>query len=514
MAADAPDPAAPDAPHDHARARELEQRTLAIVLAGGGSTRLGGRDKTRLPVAGTPSLERVLRVAPAAHLVVVGPEGEDGAGIIERHGCRFVREEPAGSGPLAAVARGLDAAPADLLADPSARVLLLAGDMPLLRTDTLERLQTADPTGRRVVALAAPDGHLQYLCASWPAALLRRTLAALAREDGSWTDLGMRRLYGLLAEDELRTVPAVGSESHDLDTPEDVDAVHRAAGPRIALAQIRVSEHVAENLSTVARTVAEAARAGARLVVLPEATLTPFGTDLRAAAEQHHAELVALLEELADRHGIVVVAGSFTPSGATRVHNTLVVRGPAGADGERLRTEYAKIHLFDAYGARESDTVAPGDRLVTLDLDGVRLGLATCYDVRFPAQFTALARAGAQAVLLPLAWGDGPGKREQLQLLLRARALDATTPVLAADQAPPEHPAGPAPRGIGRSAVIGPLGQLCQELGREEGMLLVDLDLAEIAEARRALPVLEHERDLPGSADAGARSVRSAGPTL
>lgn len=133
---------------------------------------------------------------------------------------------------------------------------------------------------------------------------------------------------------------------------------------------------------------------------------------------------------------------------------------------------------------------------MTIDLDGTRLGLTTCYDVRFPAQFTALARRGAQAVLLPLAWGDGEGKVEQLRLLLRARALDATVAVLAADQAPPPEHRGRAPRGVGHSAVIGPLGQVRQELGREEGMLLVDLDLAEVAAARAAVPVLEHERPL------------------
>ena len=101
-----------------------------------------------------------------------------------------------------------------------------------------------------------------------------------------------------------------------------------------------------------------------------------------------------------------------------------------------------------------------------------------------------------RGVLLPLAWAE-TGKREQLQLLLRARALDSTTVVLAADQAPPAEYTGKATRGIGRSAVVGPLGALRQELGREPGLLLVDLDLEEIAAARAALPVLEHRVELP-----------------
>lgn len=483
MAADAPPP-------DRSVLAASEQRTAAIVLAGGTAARLGGTDKTRLEVAGATSLDRVLRVAPAAHRIVVGPEGTDGVELIERHGCRFVREDPPRSGPLAAVARGVEALPDALVEDPRARVLVLAGDMPLLRSETLAALLLADPTGEQVVALEAPDGHLQYLCAAWPLPRLRAALDAVAHPDGGWADLGMHRLYRALGEGELRRLPARGSEATDLDTPADVEAVREAAGPRIALAQVRITGHVPENLATVRRAVEQAAAAGARLVVLPEASLIAFGHDLREAAERHHGELVALLEELVQRHGITVVAGSFTPADGARVHNTLAVCGPG------LATEYRKIHLYDAFGARESDTVAPGEDLVTIDLDGTRLGLATCYDVRFPGQFTALARRGAQAVLLPLAWGDGEGKVEQLRLLLRARALDATVAVLAADQAPPPEHRGRAPRGVGHSAVIGPLGQVRQELGREEGMLLVDLDLAEVAAARAAVPVLEHERPL------------------
>jgi predicted amidohydrolase len=154
-----------------------------------------------------------------------------------------------------------------------------------------------------------------------------------------------------------------------------------------------------------------------------------------------------------------VVAGSFSPADDGRVHNTVLVRGPGGSP----TLDYRKIHLFDAFDADESATVAPGQELITFDLEGTRFGIATCYDMRFPEQFTALARRGAQAIVLPTAWAAGPGKREQLQLLLRARALDSTSVILAADQSPPagytgkrparhrplrrRRPAGPHPSG-------------------------------------------------------------------
>jgi len=469
---------------------ETTATVAAIILAGGASSRLGGTDKTRLPIAGASALERVLRAAPVGRRIVVGPSGEDGDALAARHGARFVLEDPPRSGPLAALARGV----AEFSeGSDGAIVLVLGGDMPMLRPETLAALSAASAERSAVVALGGADGTVQFLGAAWPLGRLREALDAVEREDGGWADLSLRRLYAQLVEEELVTLPATGAEGADIDTPDALAHVRRAAGPRIALAQIEAVEDIAATFESVRGAVAEAAEEGAHLVLLPEATLTPFGTDLRAAALAHHEDFAQLVQELAEEHGLVVVAGSFSPTDDGRVHNTVIVRGPGGDP----HLDYRKIHLFDAFGADESRTVAPGDELLTFDLHGTRFGLATCYDVRFPEQFTALAQRGAQAILLPLAWKEGPGKRDQLQLLLRARALDATTAVLAADQAPPEGYSGSAARGIGCSAAVGPLGAVRQELGREPGLLLVDLDLEEIEAARAALPVLRHHVELP-----------------
>lgn len=470
---------------------ETSATVAAIILAGGASSRLGGTDKTRLPIAGASALERVLRAAPVGRRIVVGPSGEDGDALAERHGARFVLEDPPRSGPLAALARGV--AEFSEGAD-EATVLVLGGDMPMLRPETLAGLAARSAERGTVAALEGEDGHVQFLGAAWPLGRLRAALSAVEHPDGGWADLSLRRLYAQLEDGEPAMLPTTGAEASDIDTPDALAQVRRAAGPRIALAQITVSEDVEETFGIVRGAVAEAAEEGAHLVLLPEATLTPFGTDLRAAATAHHERFAQLVQELAEQHQLVVVAGSFTPTDDGRVHNTVIVRGP----GWDPHLDYRKIHLFDAFGADESRTVAPGTELVTFELEGTRLGIATCYDVRFPEQFTALAQHGAQAILLPLAWKEGPGKREQLQLLLRARALDATVAVLAADQAPPAEYRGDAARGIGRSAAVGPLGAIRQELGREPGMLLVDLDLEEIEAARAALPVLRHHVELPG----------------
>ncbi|MDO5661324.1 MAG: nitrilase-related carbon-nitrogen hydrolase [Brachybacterium sp.] len=260
---------------------------------------------------------------------------------------------------------------------------------------------------------------------------------------------------------------------------------------RCALAQVTGQEDISATLTMIEGLVLEAAHAGADLVVFPEATLTPFGTDLARAARADAARFDEHLSALAAEHALVIIAGSFTLAADGRTHNTLIVRGPG------VHADYAKIHLFDAFGTRESDTIAPGDDTVTIDVQGVRIGLATCYDVRFPELFTRLAEDGADLVVLPAAWGDGPGKTEQLRLLLRARALDATVALVAVDQAPPPDYRGKAPRGVGHSAVIGPLGQVHAELGRDPGMLVVDLDPADVAAARETLPVLRHRRSFP-----------------
>ncbi|MBP2338320.1 putative amidohydrolase [Saccharothrix coeruleofusca] len=257
---------------------------------------------------------------------------------------------------------------------------------------------------------------------------------------------------------------------------------------RVALCQISSTTDPAANLDLVRSHVAAAAAGGARLVVFPEATMCRFGVPLKPVAEPLDGPWAAGVRAVADEHGVVVVAGMFTPSPDGRVANTLLVTGGGTHVG------YDKIHLFDAFGFAESRTVAPGAELVVVEVDGVSLGLATCYDVRFPELFRALADRGAAAVVLAASWGAGPGKREQWELLVRARALDSTSWVLACAQADPGEDLGSAPTGIGRSAVVTPLGEVHARLGAEPGVLNVDFDPASVAEVRRALPVLANRR--------------------
>ncbi|MGY6019912.1 carbon-nitrogen hydrolase family protein [Streptomyces spinosirectus] len=257
---------------------------------------------------------------------------------------------------------------------------------------------------------------------------------------------------------------------------------------RIALSQLTTGPAPDKNLRLVEEWTHRAADAGARVVVFPEASMACFGTRLAPLAEPLDGPWADGVRHIAQATGTIVVAGMFTPAPGGRVTNTLLATGPG------VEASYDKIHLYDAFGFRESDTVAAGSAPAVIDVDGVRLGLATCYDVRFPELFRAQADAGAVGTLLAASWGAGPGKPEQWELLVRARALDATVWLAAVGQADPGGEPGSAPTGIGHSRVVGPDGTVRHALGAGPELLVADLDLDEVAAVRQKTSVLANRR--------------------
>lgn len=259
---------------------------------------------------------------------------------------------------------------------------------------------------------------------------------------------------------------------------------------RVALAQIASTPDPAANLALIADRVAEAAAARAQLVVFPEAAMRRFGGALDGVAEAPDGPWATQLAALAETAGVVVLAGMFTPGRGGRVRNTLRALGPD------LDAVYDKVHLFDAFGFAESDTVTAGTEPVVIDVAGTAVGLTLCYDVRFPGLYTELADRGAQVIVVAASWGGGPGKLDHWQLLTRARALDSTCFVVACGQADPDDAelSARAPVGVGHSCVVGPRGEVLAELGAAPALLVVDLDLAEVAAARADIPVLANPR--------------------
>ena len=264
---------------------------------------------------------------------------------------------------------------------------------------------------------------------------------------------------------------------------------------RIALAQILSGSDPAANLQLVREYTGRAADAGARLVVFPEATMCRFGVPLAPIAEPTDGAWANGVRRIATDSGITVIAGMFTPAGDGRVTNTLIVAGPGSANGPS--THYDKIHLYDAFGFTESRTVAPGHEPVVVTVDGVRVGLSICYDIRFPALYTELARRGAQLIVVSASWGSGPGKLEQWTLLARARALDSMSYVAAAGQADPgDNPTGSgAPNGVGGSLVVSPLGEVVASAGDGPQLVVADIDVDRVTEARDNIAVLRNLSD-------------------
>ncbi len=260
---------------------------------------------------------------------------------------------------------------------------------------------------------------------------------------------------------------------------------------RVALCQIPVSPDPAVNLARVKSALAEAAAGHADLAVFPEATLARFGSDLVAAAEPLDGPFCTEVAAACAATGVAAVVGVFEPGDGERVYNTAVAFDASGS----LVASYRKLHLYDALGMVESETVAPGDDIVVAKLAGTPVGIQICYDIRFPELTRALALAGARLVTVSAAWAAGLFKEEHWVTLLRARAIENTVWIAATDQVPdPDAKPTTAATGVGRSLLIDPMGVVRADLGPSAGVAVVEADLSRVDSVRAVLPSLANRR--------------------
>lgn len=268
---------------------------------------------------------------------------------------------------------------------------------------------------------------------------------------------------------------------------------------KAAAVQLNSSADLDANLATADRLTRAAAADGARLIVLPE-KWTAMGSEqeLRAAAEPLDGGAVAWARETAAELGVDLVAGSFLERipGEDKLANTCVHVSAAGG----VRAVYRKLHMFDVtIDSREYSESAielPGQEIVLSettaggDARGVELGLAICYDLRFPELFRVLAMRGARIVALPAAF-TLPTTRDHWEVLVRARAIENQAFVIAANQVG-AHPGGH--RSGGRSLIVDPWGVVLAQAPDGEGYIVAELDLERQQEIRAQLPVLAGRR--------------------
>jgi len=255
---------------------------------------------------------------------------------------------------------------------------------------------------------------------------------------------------------------------------------------RIALAQFAAGPAKETNLRRMLDLTAEAAEAGAELVLFPECSMARLPPELSPGpvAEPVDGPFVSVLAEAGRRHQVTVVAGVYESiPGDDHVFNTVVALDP---DGARLGA-YRKVHLYDAFGYRESDRMRPGDgEALLFSVSGTVFGVQTCYDVRFPELSRHLAVSGAEVILLPAAWVHGPLKESHWEVLVRARAIENTVYVAAAGMAGRPH--------TGCSMLVDPMGVPVVRAGEVEALVVGEVDLQRLQAVRRLNPSLENAR--------------------
>jgi predicted amidohydrolase len=277
----------------------------------------------------------------------------------------------------------------------------------------------------------------------------------------------------------------------------------------VAAVQLCSTDDVARNLARVNALGTEAARAGARLVALPEnfaylggdrdhkvsiAEVIPGMPGDAGSSSGPAGPILAAMQDLARGAGVWLLLGGFPERVANddrRIHNTSVLLDPEG----HPRAAYRKLHLFDVdvpggRRFRESDDVVPGTQAVVAETPWGALGLAICYDVRFPELFRQHAARGARFVTVPSAFTLQTGK-DHWHLLLRARAVENLMYVIAPAQWG-QHGGGRA--SYGHALIVDPWGTVIADCGDHEGFALARLDLGYQDRVRAHLPCLAHRR--------------------
>jgi len=254
----------------------------------------------------------------------------------------------------------------------------------------------------------------------------------------------------------------------------------------IALAQVEGSADPEKNLQKAETVAMAASKEGANLLVFPEMFMAvpAKGRPPAMYVQPDDNTFLETLKEIAQSAGLFITAGCWEASPENgRVYNTAYTVSPR----KQIAAAYRKLHLFDALSVRESDTMVPGRTLpAVIEINGIRTGFAICYDLRFPEIFRYLADKGAELIVVPSAWYQGPMKEDHWLTLLRARAIENTLYVAGCNLIGPLF--------CGRSALFDPFGVPVTDAGENDTLIFGNIAAERVQAVRRKLPSLNHRR--------------------
>jgi predicted amidohydrolase len=261
---------------------------------------------------------------------------------------------------------------------------------------------------------------------------------------------------------------------------------------KLALCQIKGGFDKSKSRDAAGAAVRFAAAAGARVAALPEIWNCPYANKyFREYSESDGGETVQFMSALAREAGVWLVGGSIPEACGGSLYNTSYIFSPSG----EIIGKHRKIHLFDVrikggINFIESESLTPGDRRTVVETEFGKIGVAICYDVRFPALFSAMADDGAKLIILPAAFNmtTGPAHWE---ILMRSRALD--NQVYFAACSPARDLSAPY-QAYGHSCVANPWGEFCGKADSQESVLLADIDLDYLESVREQMPTRAQRR--------------------
>lgn len=257
---------------------------------------------------------------------------------------------------------------------------------------------------------------------------------------------------------------------------------------KVAIVQTSPGIEAEANLATIESFIAEAAAGGAKLVVFPEESMLladdAIKPDFPEILPGIWAAFEARISDLAREHNIAVIAAGYEPNGEDQPFNTILAFNAAGVELAR----YHKIHTYDAFAYKESSYITRGSELPPIiEVEDFRIGIANCYDVRFPELFRYLAGEGVDVISLSAAWVSGKGKEEHWTALTQSRAIENVSWMLASGTVDEDA--------VGLSRVIDPLGVVVASLNaHDEGIAFAEISRDRLDRARAMLPALDNRR--------------------